>query len=41
MKVRQAARNLNAITISARDGKSLEPLLQEMERRFWSVNRDN
>jgi GTPase len=36
MKVRQVARRLGAITVSARDTASLEPLLQEMERRFWA-----
>lgn len=35
MKVRQLARRFNAITVSAVDQASLEPLLQEMERRFW------
>lgn len=35
MKVRHLARRFGAITISARDDKSLEPLLVEMERRFW------
>ena len=38
MKVRQVARRLGAITVSARDAASLEPLLQEMERRFWAEN---
>jgi GTPase len=37
MKVRQLARRLGAILVSALDGKSLDPLLAEMERRFWSV----
>jgi GTP-binding protein HflX len=37
MKVRQLARRLGAILVSALDGKSLDPLLDEMERRFWSV----
>ncbi|KAF0218855.1 MAG: GTP-binding protein [Geobacteraceae bacterium] len=36
MKVRHIARRLGAIFISARDEKSLEPLLAEMERRFWA-----
>ena len=36
MKVRQLARRLGAITVAARDAKSLEPLLAEMERRFWA-----
>ncbi|HEX2769281.1 MAG TPA: GTPase HflX, partial [Geobacteraceae bacterium] len=37
MKVRQLARRLGAILVSALDEKSLGPLLAEMERRFWSV----
>lgn len=36
MKIRQLSRRFNAITVSASDHASLEPLLQEMERRFWS-----
>ncbi len=35
MKARHLSRRFGAITISARDGKSLEPLLAQMERRFW------
>jgi GTPase len=35
MKARQLARQLGAIYISALDEKSLDPLLAEMERRFW------
>jgi GTP-binding protein HflX len=35
MKVRHFGRRLRAIYISAMDEKSLEPLLDEMERRFW------
>ena len=35
MKVRQLARRHRAIEISALDSSSMEPLLQEMERRFW------
>jgi GTP-binding protein HflX len=35
MKVRQLARRLGAISVSALDEKSLDPLLAEMERRFW------
>jgi len=37
MKVRQLARRLGAILVSALDEKSLDPLLAEMERRFWSA----
>jgi GTP-binding protein HflX len=36
MKVRQLARRFKAIYISALDAKSLDPLLGEMERRFWA-----
>jgi GTP-binding protein HflX len=36
MKVRQIARRHNAITLSAQNEKSLEPLLKELERRCWS-----
>jgi GTP-binding protein HflX len=35
MKVRKLAHQLQAISISAADRKSLEPLIQEMQRRFW------
>ncbi|HEX8960325.1 MAG TPA: GTPase HflX [Geobacteraceae bacterium] len=35
MKVRHLAHRLGAISVSARDSASLEPLLTEMERRFW------
>ncbi len=39
MRVRQAISRQGAIAISARDGQSLEPLLAEMERRFWGNAR--
>jgi GTPase len=35
MKVRQFSRRLQAISISAADRKSLEPLIEELQRRFW------
>ena len=35
MKVRHHGRRFKAIYISAPDEKSLDPLLDEMERRFW------
>jgi GTP-binding protein HflX len=35
MKVRQAARRLGAISLSAADRTTLLPLLAELERRFW------
>lgn len=36
MKARQMSRKLGAITLSACDMNSLDPLLAELERRFWS-----
>jgi GTPase len=35
MKVRHLARRFGAITISAMDDSSLNPLLEQMEKRFW------
>jgi GTP-binding protein HflX len=35
MKVRQVARRLSAISVSATDRKSMEPLLKELQQRFW------
>ncbi|ABQ25111.1 GTPase HflX [Geotalea uraniireducens] len=35
MKVRQVFRRLQAISISAADRKSMEPLIEELQRRFW------
>jgi len=35
LKVRQIARTRNGLTVSARDRKSLAPLVQELQRRFW------
>lgn len=35
MKVRQVSRRLQAISISAADRKSMEPLIAELQRRFW------
>lgn len=35
MKVRHLARRFGAISLSAREAATLEPLLAEMERRFW------
>lgn len=37
MKVRQMSRKLRAITVSASDSRTLEPLLSELEGRFWST----
>jgi GTP-binding protein HflX len=38
MKVKHLSGRLGAITLSARDEKSLGPLLAEMERRFWPTH---
>ncbi|UFS72820.1 GTPase HflX [Geomonas sp. RF6] len=35
MKVRKLSRTLSAISVSASDRKSLEPLLNELQQRFW------
>ncbi len=35
LKVRQIARTRNGLTVSARDRKSLAPLIQELQHRFW------
>lgn len=35
MKIRQVSRRLQAISISAADRKSMEPLIEELQRRFW------
>jgi GTPase len=40
MKVRHLAHRLGAVSVSARDAVSLEPLLAEMERRFWGKGKD-
>ena len=36
LRVRQAARTQNSVTVSARDRKSLAPLVEELQRRFWT-----
>jgi GTPase len=35
MKVRQVTRKLSAISVSAADRKSLDPLMNELQQRFW------
>lgn len=35
LRVRQSARTQNSVTTSARDRKSLAPLIAELQRRFW------
>ena len=37
LKVRQIARTQNGLTVSARDRKSLKPLIDELQKRFWEV----
>ncbi|WP_240731972.1 GTPase HflX [Geobacter sp. FeAm09] len=39
LKVRQVARTTGALTISARDRKSLAPLVEELQRRFWPAEQ--
>nr|AOR51166.1 GTP-binding protein HflX [uncultured bacterium pAZ2] len=36
LRVRQSSRTQNSVTVSARDRKSLKPLLDELQRRFWT-----
>ncbi|MDD2736026.1 MAG: GTPase HflX [Desulfuromonadaceae bacterium] len=40
LKVRQSARTRNSVTVSARDRKSLKPLMDELQRRFWPEDKD-
>jgi GTP-binding protein HflX len=40
LKVRQSARTKNSVTVSARDRKSLKPLMGELQRRFWPEDED-
>jgi GTP-binding protein HflX len=35
LRVRQIVRTRNGLTVSARDRKSLVPLIQELQQRFW------
>ena len=35
LRVRQSARTQNSVTVSASDRKSLVPLMDELQRRFW------
>ena len=35
LRVRQSARTQNSVTVSSRNRKSLGPLLDELQRRFW------
>jgi GTP-binding protein HflX len=40
LRVRQSARTQNSVTVSARDRKSLAPLVDELQRRFWNETPD-
>jgi GTP-binding protein HflX len=40
LKVRQSARTRNSVTVSARDRKSLKPLMDELQRRFWAEDEE-
>ncbi|MDO9069413.1 MAG: GTPase HflX [Deltaproteobacteria bacterium] len=40
LRVRQSARTQNSVTVSARDRKSLAPLIDELQRRFWTEAED-
>ncbi len=35
LRVRQSARMTNSVTLSARDRKSLQPLMDQLQRQFW------
>ncbi len=40
IKVRQSARTRNSVTVSARDRKSLKPLMDELQKRFWPEDEE-
>ncbi|MDD2308526.1 MAG: GTPase HflX [Desulfuromonadaceae bacterium] len=40
LKVRQSARTQNSVMVSARDRKSLKPLMDELQRRFWPEDEE-
>ncbi len=40
LRVRQSARTSFSVTVSARDRKSLVPLIHELQRRFWQPDED-
>jgi GTP-binding protein HflX len=40
LRVRQSARTGGGLTVSARDRKSLAPLMAELQRRFWTEEND-
>ena len=41
LRVRQSARTQSGLTVSARDRKSLAPLMAELQRRFWTEEETN
>jgi GTP-binding protein HflX len=40
LRVRQSTRTQGGLTVSARDRKSLTPLMAELQRRFWTEDAD-
>ncbi len=40
LRVRQSARTQNSVMVSARDRKSLKPLMDELQRRFWIEDKE-
>ncbi len=40
IKVRQSARTQNSVTVSACDRKSLKPLMDELQKRFWPEDEE-
>ncbi|MEI6703751.1 MAG: GTPase HflX, partial [Deltaproteobacteria bacterium] len=40
LRVRQSARLQNSVTVSARERKSLAPLIDQLQRRFWHEEED-
>jgi GTP-binding protein HflX len=40
LRVRQSSRSRNSVTVSACDRKSLAPLVDELQRRFWTEQPD-
>ncbi|MDD2541116.1 MAG: GTPase HflX [Desulfuromonadaceae bacterium] len=40
LRVRQSARTQNSVMVSACDRKSLQPLMDELQRRFWVEDRE-
>ncbi len=41
IKVRQSARTQNSVTVSALERKSLKPLMDELQRRFWPKDEED